>query len=142
MGSIAYFSMEIGVRAEMPTYAGGLGVLAGDTLRSAADLGVPLVGVTLLHRKGYFRQRLESRGRQSEDSADWSVDTFLTERPERVAVTLESQGFEGRPVAHFTFRVPAPVKEKAILVRHRADGSRRRQFAPVRIAATGARPWR
>jgi starch phosphorylase len=52
--SVAYFSMEIGLVAGMPTYAGGLGVLAGDTLRSAADLGVPMVGVTLLHRKGYF----------------------------------------------------------------------------------------
>ena len=62
---IAYFSMEIAASADFPTYAGGLGVLAGDTLRSAADLGVPIAAVTLLHRKGYFRQRLHADGRQS-----------------------------------------------------------------------------
>jgi glycogen phosphorylase len=57
---VAYFSMEIALDVAMPTYSGGLGVLAGDTLRSAADLRVPLVGVTLLHRKGYFYQRLDA----------------------------------------------------------------------------------
>jgi starch phosphorylase len=93
MPSVAYFSMEIGLVAEMPTYAGGLGVLAGDTLRSAADIGVAMVGVTLLHRKGYFRQRLDTMGRQIEEPADWKIDQFLTERPERVSVTIE-----GRPV--------------------------------------------
>src|SRR5204863_119584 len=60
--SIAYFSMEIALEAAMPTYAGGLGVLAGDTIRSAADLGVPLLAVTLLHRKGYLSQRLNASG--------------------------------------------------------------------------------
>jgi glucan phosphorylase len=69
MASIAYFSMEVGLVADMPTYAGGLGVLAGDTLRSAADLGIPVVGVTLLHRKGYFHQRLDAKGRQSSASS-------------------------------------------------------------------------
>lgn len=52
----AYFSMEVGLDSAMPTYSGGLGILAGDTLRAAADLGLPMIGVTLLHRKGYFRQ--------------------------------------------------------------------------------------
>ena len=59
-GVIAYFSMEIGLVSDMPTYSGGLGVLAGDTIRAAADLKVPMVAVTLLHRKGYFYQRLDS----------------------------------------------------------------------------------
>ncbi|HYA31845.1 MAG TPA: alpha-glucan family phosphorylase, partial [Thermodesulfovibrionales bacterium] len=53
---IAYFSMEIGIRSEMPTYSGGLGVLAGDTIKSAADLRLPMVAVTLISKKGYFRQ--------------------------------------------------------------------------------------
>jgi starch phosphorylase len=57
---VAYFSMEIALESGIPTYSGGLGVLAGDTLRSAADLGTPMVGVTLLHRSGYFRQRLDA----------------------------------------------------------------------------------
>ena len=56
---IAYFSMEITLNPAMPTYSGGLGILAGDTLRSAADLGVHMVAVTLLHRKGYFRQHVD-----------------------------------------------------------------------------------
>jgi starch phosphorylase len=60
VASVAYFSMDIALDEGMPTYSGGLGVLAGDTLRSAADLGVPMVGVTLLHRKGYFRQTVDS----------------------------------------------------------------------------------
>lgn len=90
-GTIAYFSMEIGLEAEMPTYSGGLGVLAGDTIRAAADLKIPLVAVTLLHRKGYFYQRLDSTGRQSEEPAEWVVDDFLTEMPHQVAVTLEGR---------------------------------------------------
>jgi starch phosphorylase len=52
---IAYFSMEIGLRSEIPTYSGGLGVLAGDFIFSAADLKVPLVAVTLVNNKGYFK---------------------------------------------------------------------------------------
>jgi starch phosphorylase len=76
---VAYFSMEIGLESAMPTYSGGLGVLAGDTLRAAADLGLPMVGVTLLHRKGYFRQHLDARGNQSEAAATWQ----LNRRPNR-----------------------------------------------------------
>jgi len=89
--TIAYFSMEIGLLSDMPTYSGGLGVLAGDTIRAAADLKVPMVGVTLLHRKGYFYQRLDSTGRQTEEPVDWAVDDFLTELPERVSVTIEGR---------------------------------------------------
>src|SRR6516165_9364171 len=66
-GLVAYFSMEIAINPGMPTYSGGLGVLAGDTLRSAADLGVPLVAFTLLHRKGYFEQHLDKAGAQTEN---------------------------------------------------------------------------
>jgi len=58
---IAYFSVEVALEVGMPTYSGGLGVLAGDTIRSAADLKVPMVAVTLIYRKGYFRQRLPRR---------------------------------------------------------------------------------
>ena len=58
---IAYFSVEVALEVGMPTYSGGLDVLAGDTIRSAADLKVPMVAVTLIYRKGYFRQRLPRR---------------------------------------------------------------------------------
>lgn len=74
---VAYFSMEIGLESSMPTYSGGLGVLAGDTIRSAADLEVPMVAVTLLHRHGYFYQRLDAHGNQSEEPVIWSIDDFL-----------------------------------------------------------------
>ena len=79
--------------ARMPTYAGGLGVLAGDTLRSAADVGIPMVGVTLLHRKGYFHQQLDANGRQTESPEPWNIQQLLVELPQRVTVTIE-----GRPV--------------------------------------------
>ncbi|HET9664424.1 MAG TPA: DUF3417 domain-containing protein, partial [Burkholderiales bacterium] len=68
---IGYFSMEIALAPDIPSYSGGLGVLAGDTLRSAADLRLPLVGVTLVSRMGYFRQQLDGEGRQSEQPAAW-----------------------------------------------------------------------
>lgn len=60
---IAYFSMEIGINSNIPTYAGGLGVLAGDTLRSSADLNLPMIGITLVSRGGYFRQEIDSAGK-------------------------------------------------------------------------------
>jgi len=88
---VAYFSMEIALEPSIPTYSGGLGVLAGDTLRSAADLRVPMVGVTLLHRKGYFYQQLDASGWQTEQPAEWVVEDYLQEMSPRVAVTLEGR---------------------------------------------------
>ncbi|MGE5215885.1 MAG: alpha-glucan family phosphorylase [Chloroflexota bacterium] len=90
-GTIAYFSMEIGLVTDIPTYSGGLGVLAGDMIRAAADLRVPVVALTLLHRKGYFYQRLDSAGQQIEEPVDWAVDDFLTQLPERTSVTIEGR---------------------------------------------------
>jgi starch phosphorylase len=90
-GQVAYFSMEIAINPAMPTYSGGLGVLAGDTLRSAADLGVPLVAFTLLHRKGYFRQRLDAAGNQTEDVQSWNPADFCTEEPARITVSVEDR---------------------------------------------------
>jgi starch phosphorylase len=83
--------MEIAIHRSMPTYSGGLGVLAGDTLRSAADLGVPLVAFTLLHRKGYFQQHLDSTGMQSEEVQSWNPADFCTEEPARVTVLVEDR---------------------------------------------------
>jgi starch phosphorylase len=90
-GTIAYFSMEIGLEAGMPTYSGGLGVLAGDTIRAAADLKIPLVAVSLLHRKGYFYQLLDKNGGQSEEPSEWVIEDFLREMPPRVSVTIEGR---------------------------------------------------
>ncbi|MDO9068677.1 MAG: alpha-glucan family phosphorylase, partial [Deltaproteobacteria bacterium] len=63
---VAYFSMEFGLHESLPIYSGGLGILAGDHLKSASDLGLPLVGVGLLYRQGYFRQYLNNEGWQQE----------------------------------------------------------------------------
>lgn len=90
-GQIAYFSMEIAIHPSMPTYSGGLGVLAGDTLRSAADLGVPLAAFSLLHRKGYFRQHLDGSGQQSEEVQPWNPADFCTEEPARITVSVEDR---------------------------------------------------
>jgi len=90
-GLVAYFSMEIAINPGMPTYSGGLGVLAGDTLRSAADVCVPLVAFTLLHRKGYFQQHLDKAGYQSEDVQPWNPAKFCTEEAARVTVQIEDR---------------------------------------------------
>jgi starch phosphorylase len=88
---IAYFSMEVGIDPSLPTYSGGLGVLAGDTLRAAADLGVPMIGMTLLYRKGYFRQHLDANGNQSESPSEWSPEKILEPMELRAAVTIEGR---------------------------------------------------
>lgn len=94
--TIAYFSMEIGLEEAIPTYAGGLGMLAGDTVRSAADMAVPLVGVSLLHRKGYFRQRLDAAGNQTEEPVEWPVAEHLAEVVARVSVEIEHRDVQLR----------------------------------------------
>jgi starch phosphorylase len=90
---IAYMSMEIALEAAIPTYSGGLGVLAGDTIRAAADLRVPMVAVSLLHRSGYFIQRLDASGCQTEEPAQWEVGTHLRDMGVPATISIE-----GRPV--------------------------------------------
>ncbi len=88
---IAYFTMEVGIHPRMPTYSGGLGVLAGDTIKSCADLNLPLVAVTLLYRKGYFFQKLDAQGRQRELPDKWNPKDFLTLLKKRITVTIEKR---------------------------------------------------
>ncbi len=97
---IAYFSMEIAIDPEMNTYSGGLGVLAGDTLRAAADLGVPLVAVTLAHRRGYFRQMLDADGQQTEVEQPWPVAAYTEEEAPRVVVEIEGRTVHIRALCH------------------------------------------
>lgn len=85
---IAYFSMEIAVKSEIPTYSGGLGVLAGDTIRSSADLKIPLVGVTLVSHKGYLRQKITEEGQQLEYPDDWNPSAFMSLLPNSVYVEI------------------------------------------------------
>src|SRR5215467_5321329 len=90
-GTVAYFSMEIALDKAIPTYSGGLGVLAGDTLRSAADLAVPVVGVTLLHRKGYFEQHIDATGTQTESPVIWKPESILEPVDVRTSVQIEGR---------------------------------------------------
>jgi starch phosphorylase len=93
---VAYFSMEIALENAMPSYSGGLGVLAGDTIRAAADIRLPMVAVSLLYRKGFFRQILKEDGSQVEEPVEWDVSKFLTEEAPRVTVSLEKRRVELR----------------------------------------------
>src|SRR5690349_6908955 len=88
---IAYFSMEVALASHLPTYSGGLGVLAGDMLRAAADLRVPMIGVSLVHRQGYLDQELDAAGNQTERPAPWSPDAWTTELKARVSVQIEGR---------------------------------------------------
>ena len=88
---IAYFSMEIAVDPDVPSYSGGLGMLAGDTVRSAADLHVPMVAVTLLARGGYFTQRLDAAGNQSEEPVHWRVEDFMHDTGASIELPLENR---------------------------------------------------
>ena len=113
IGTVAYFSMDVAVDSGIPTYSGGLGVLAGDMLRSAADLEIPLVAVSLVHRKGYFDQRLDSHGNQLESPAEWSPEKTLLRLEPTISVSIEGRdvrvaawqylfsGITGHPVPLF-----------------------------------------
>ncbi|MCK4439669.1 alpha-glucan family phosphorylase [Candidatus Bathyarchaeota archaeon] len=88
---IAYFSMEIGLMNEIPTYSGGLGVLAGDTIRSSADLKLPLVAVTLISKRGYFRQEIDEEGRQIEYPVEWEPSKIMELLPTEVKVRIQKR---------------------------------------------------
>ena len=87
--------MEIGLRNDIPTYSGGLGILAGDTLRAAADMDLPLVAVTLVHRQGYFRQVIED-GQQLERPSPWSPEEVVEPVDAQVTVPLEGHDVQVR----------------------------------------------
>ncbi|MBN2459381.1 alpha-glucan family phosphorylase [Candidatus Woesearchaeota archaeon] len=89
--SVAYFSMEIGIMPDIPTYSGGLGVLAGDTLRSCADMNIPVMGITLLYKKGYFKQDIDSHGNQVESEVEWDPYAFLQAMPQEAEVSIEGR---------------------------------------------------
>src|SRR5579872_5994078 len=88
-GPVAYFSAEFGIHESLPVYSGGLGVLAGDHIKSASDLGIPLVGIGLFYGQGYFRQRLDKNGWQQEEY----LQTDVSQMPMEPAI-----GTKGEPV--------------------------------------------
>ena len=148
---VAYFSMEIALESAMPTYAGGLGILAGDTIRAAADLKVPMVAVSLLDRKGYFRQTLEADGTQLDEPAVWSVGQFLEELPARATATVEGRAVHLRawryvvtghrgaaiPVYFLDAALPENAKQDRTLTDHLYGGDGRYRLAQEVLLGIG-----
>ena len=148
---IAYFSMELGLSAEIPTYAGGLGVLAGDTIRAAADLGVPMVAVTLVHRAGYCRQVLDAHGNQREEPVEWVVEDSLRELPARTALKIEGRDVHLRawqydvtgctgykvPVLFLDADLPANSDDDRTLTHHLYGGDDRYRLCQEAILGIG-----
>jgi glycogen phosphorylase len=88
---VAYFTMEIALRQEMFTYSGGLGVLAGDTIKSCADLNVPIMAISLLWKKGYFKQHLTVEGQQTEEYLEWDPSHYCRLLPNKFSVIIEGR---------------------------------------------------
>ena len=149
--AIAYFSMEVGIDPAMSTYSGGLGVLSGDTLKAAADLGLPVVGITLLHRKGYFRQHLDSQGNQTESDSPWFPEEFLVRLPPRVVITIANRsvhvqvwryGLRGQsghtvPVFFLDTRLPENSPEDQALTDHLYGGDDRYRLSQEVVLGMG-----
>ena len=89
--TIAYFSAEIGISASLPTYSGGLGVLAGDHIKAAADAEIPMIGITLLYKEGYFKQRVDENGKQTETYPRFDFDSVLKKIPEKFCLRLRER---------------------------------------------------
>jgi glycogen phosphorylase len=149
---IAYFSMEIELESGIPTYSGGLGVLAGDMLRSAADAGVAMVAVSLVHRKGYFRQKLDASGQQTELDDEWRPEDRLERLDAVVPVILEGReihvqawkyvvrGDSGEvPVVLLDARVAGNAPEDAALTDHLYGGDNRYRLCQEAILGLGGR---
>jgi glycogen phosphorylase len=85
---VAYFSMEIGINKDMSTYSGGLGILAGDVIRSSADLHLPMIAVTLACTKGYLKQKMTPDGWQMETPDEWNPDDFMKKLPQTTSVRI------------------------------------------------------
>jgi starch phosphorylase len=98
---IAYFSMEIALISDIPTYSGGLGVLAGDTVRTAADLNIPFIAVTQISRKGYFKQIIKEDGTQIEQPATWDPEKYMSLLPIKTFVEIEGRKVYIQPWVYY-----------------------------------------
>ena len=110
---IAYFSMEIGIRPEMHTYSGGLGILAGDAARTAADLGLPMVFVTLASRNGYLRQEIDAEGAQIDHPDPWNPEDYTQSVGVMVAVEIEGRTVWIRP---WLYELRSPLERHVPIV--------------------------
>ena len=83
---IAYFSAEIGISENLPTYSGGLGILAGDHIKASADAGLPMVGVSILYKEGYFKQSIDRNGHQIESYPRIDSNSELKKLPNKFTI--------------------------------------------------------
>ena len=142
--TVAYFSMEIALDRAIPTYSGGLGVLAGDTLRSAADLAVSMVGITLIHRKGYFEQHIDDAGNQTETPGRSGARRTSSRRSTPApSVQIEGRtvhirawkypvrGITGHEVPVYLLDTDAPGERRSRPRAHRLPVRRRQPLPPL-----------
>ena len=148
---IAYFSMEVAVQSGMPIYSGGLGVLAGDMLKSCADLRVPLVAVSLLYRKGYFDQQLDAAGGQREGPVQWDVEQFVQPLAPVIELEIERRTVQVRawqytvtgasghdvPLILLDTDVEANAPQDRSLVHHLYGGDQRYRLAQEVLLGMG-----
>jgi starch phosphorylase len=148
---IAYLSMEVAIDPRMPTYSGGLGVLAGDTLRACADLALPVIGVTLLHRRGYFAQALDAGGGQVEGDEAWHPEACLRPLAPRAQVAIEGRTVQVRawcydvagarghviPLLFLDTDRPENAEEDRRLTDHLYGGDDRYRLAQEVVLGTG-----
>ncbi len=111
MTKIAYFSAEIGISAKLPTYSGGLGVLAGDHIKAAADAELPMCAITLLYKEGYFKQRLDDDGNQTEVYPRFDPNPLLKKLPIKFTLPLRKrdvwiQVYEYRYIGLTGYEIP------------------------------------
>ena len=135
---IAYFSMEFAVDARLPIYSGGLGVLAGDHLKAAADLGIPLVGIGLFYRGGYFTQGLSTEGRQTEDYRPVDPEAVgLVREPVSVEVDLAGQSLEAAVWRYDVGSVPLYLLDVDLLTDALYGGDREHRIRQELLLGVG-----
>ncbi|HKB54767.1 MAG TPA: alpha-glucan family phosphorylase, partial [Ramlibacter sp.] len=138
---VAYFSMEVAVRSDMPIYSGGLGVLAGDMLKSCADLRVPLVAVSLLYRKGYFDQSLDAGGAQHEAPVQWDIERFVQPLNATIEIEIERRSVRVR-AWQYTVAGQAGADVPLILLDTHVEGNSPKDRALVQNLYGGDQKYR
>jgi len=135
---VAYFSMEFGLEARLPIYSGGLGVLAGDHLKAAAELGIPLVGVGLFYRGGYFTQGLSPDGRQTETYEALDPEALgLVREPVSVEVELAGETVTAAVWRHDVGSVPLYLLDVDLLTDALYSGDREHRIRQELLLGVG-----